>query len=60
MTTIYTLAIETPDGITTGITASREPVQVGDTITVDGHDSNGMPFRQAGVVVEILATECNQ
>jgi hypothetical protein len=51
---IYTLAIETDKGITTGSMASDTPIDVGMPITVHGHDQNGVPFSALGIVVEIL------
>jgi hypothetical protein len=59
MTTIYTLAIDTPEGITTGVIASTDAVEIGSVVTVCGHDSNGMPIKQAGIVLEVLREETN-
>lgn len=36
-------------------TITAESVSVGDTVTVSLHDSNGMPVKVTGEVVEILS-----
>lgn len=47
------VAIEVDDQITTGVVVSGV-AEVGETVTVNLHDENGMPVQQTGVVVEVL------
>lgn len=59
MTIIYTLAIETHEGITTRVIESTDAIEVGQVVTVFGQDSDGMLFKQTGAVVEVLEEESN-
>lgn len=47
------VAIKVNDEITTGVVVSGVAA-VGETVTVEFHDENGMPVQKKGVVVEVL------
>lgn len=47
------VAIKVNDEITTGVVVAGVAA-VGETVTVELHDENGMPVQQTGVVIEVL------